>query len=334
MRRLNITSDVLARWNELTAKSTGLAAAKTMLGEFPDVWNRGTRPMSVYRYMLQFVRSENEPVDIPEPHGDFPAQMPEVQIEFRDRLGVVSDLHAPLHSPRLIELAAMVFRARGVETIVWNGDTFDNAHRGHKGIRNTRAAPFGVGLHAVGAIMDVFTEAGVRDHVIIPGNHDDKIWRDTDQEFGFEDLIKGKLWPILTDKSCQLTVSSRYYVVMRPRETRARWPFTSDNYPWRFTHQKNYRGKQLSTADALCGIYMSHIVTGHQHHLAIGQHGSGVLWACDAGTFQDPDLVEYKQSRDSAHVAWHPGFLTIEHGVPRMWSAKAPDEWWHEQIEQ
>ena len=166
--------------------------------------------------------------------------------------------------------------------------------------------------------IDFMTQAGIRHHLFLQGNHDDKMFRGSDGEQSFTEFLHSKVFPEISLEGVTVSATNRYYAIMRPRAPRP-WPFSSpDNFPWIFTHQKNYGKNPLSVAGELGSIEFGNIVSGHQHHLSIGRHKSGLMYICDAGTLQDSDLPSYKNARQSRHPKWACGFLTVIDGVPQI----------------
>ena len=245
---------------------------------------------------------------------------PELILSFSSRVLVLSDAHFPEHSERAVRAALETAEELEIDRVVWNGDTFDNAYKGHKNIRSVYAAPSEVGIDAATEVMRALWEAGVREQVILQGNHDDKPMRGTDGEWRFTDFLEARvLCKAPPGPAQRFLTTNRYYATMRPQKP-AEWPWDGpENFPWIFTHQKNYGKNQLSVAQEIASIELGNIVSGHQHHLAVGRHKSGRMFVCDAGTLQQPDLPAYKNARHSRHPRWACGFLTIIDGVPRAW---------------
>lgn len=253
---------------------------------------------------------------IPVPHTAWYDETPELIFNHVPRLICLSDVHAPSHSVGAVELAARTIEEREITTCVWNGDLADNEYKGHKGIRDVMASSYEQCVSGVVGLIDTMTQAGITEHIFLQGNHDDKMFRGSDGEFTFTDFLDTKIFPEIDRSSCSTKATNRYYAIMKPRKAKA-WPWTGpDNFPWVFTHQQNYGKNQLSVAMELASIELGNILSGHQHHLSVGKHKSGLMYLCDAGTLQDPRLARYKNARHSRHPKWDCGFITIEDGRP------------------
>jgi len=309
--------------------------------KFPKVWEESISPRSIAIAVKRRADEEGTPIPfsprtsggkISDPNRRFPDETPELRFEYIPRLGIFSDVHCPYHNKKGAARLVQVIESREIEQLLWNGDQLDNGYRGHKGIRDERAATFSEGLHAWASLMDELTRAGIRRHIIIPGNHDDKPYRQTDGEITFSEFIKAKVWPLLSEQGVEWLTTDRYYAIMKPAKPVAQWPFVSENFPWRFTHQKNFSKIPLRVAKELASIHMMNIATGHQHHLARGKALNAMLRLIDCGTGCDRSLQAYIGDRDSAHAQWGEGFVTLENGSPRLWDFGEPDEWWEREL--
>jgi len=84
-------------------------------------------------------------------------------------------------------------------------------------------------------------------------------------------------------------------------------------------HPKTYNSMPLSTARKLAGKELTHIITGHSHHTAIGHDPSGSFVCAEIGGFFDAAKTAYLQ-RTTTFPKWQngygfidsDGFLTIE----------------------
>ena len=264
---------------------------------------------------------------IPEPETYWLDETPELVIPYSPSVIVLSDPHAGQHWNAAIQRAIDVIEAREIQTVVWNGDLFDNAYIGHSGRRSKYAQSQKDQQAAVaGIVAAVHACESLKHAVFLCGNHDDKPFRDTDRELEFDAHLRAALDGVQMPE--KVDVTNRYYTTMEPKNPQP-WPFTGpENFPWIFTHQKEYGRNQLSVAKRLVDVEFANTCSGHQHHLAVGKHPNGLVYLVDAGTLQDPRLPSYKNSRQTTHPKWAPGFATITHGVPEVWDMSNPQEWW------
>lgn len=327
MRKIEYTQEHLEWYrdrvcdNVMTETEIG-EAFKTTFPDFAaeyDLLGRLGRSISVglkrAAQQRQFVVPVGNKVkSVPAAHTVWLDENPELVIEYAPRLIVMSDVHTPSHSPEVVAAAAQVVEDRHIDTCIWNGDLFDNEYVGHKGVRSHYAATFSQVVAGAQGIINLMTEAGITHHVFLQGNHDDKMFRQTDGEIDFKDFLEVKVFPGCDFTDCKVDVTNRYYVIMRPRVSRP-WPWTShENFPTRFTHQKEYGRNPCTVAEKLASKFFMNTVCGHQHHLTKRKHGSGLVYVADAGTCQDPRLPSYKNKRDTTHPQWDVGFLTMIDG--------------------
>lgn len=284
----------------------------------------------VLKQTIRHVDLHSKLGEVPEAPLVYHNTVPELRFPFEPHLAVLSDLHASAHDSRGVALFLKTVETLGIKTVILNGDEFDNAYLGHKGIRDVHASSFTEDLHAAAAIMNALCASGVERIFAINANHTDKPLRNTDGELMYPDWWRAIVEPLL-DHPDRFTVTHRYYCIMGAMDPQAggRHP---THFPTRFTHQREYGRAPLSVASRLADKFLMNIVTGHQHHLGFSRHKSGKLMIADAGTFQHVEGAKYKVNRDSTHPEWCPGFLTLHWGVPRVWPLDAPDEWWAWQL--
>jgi predicted phosphodiesterase len=273
------------------------------------------------------------PRKIPENDSRWRDQNPVLVFPFSPKVIVLSDVHFPLHSPEYLVRAIQTIRAREIETVVFNGDVFDNGYKGHSGRRSHWNPDREDGLDSFAYFyQELVACPSLKRIVSLCGNHDDKPWRDTDREMEFVDYWAQAIHGIEHPKGLERLITNRYYAYMEPKEPKA-WPFEGPhNFPSKFTHQMEYTKFHGRVEDRLAVVdYASHYA-GHHHHLSVGRAQSGLLYAVGCGTGQQPDLAAYKNARPSTHPAWNLGFVTIEHGDPHTWFIDSSEEWWRGQL--
>lgn len=286
-----------------------------------------------------------KPRKMPEADTRWLERNPELVLPFSNKVQVGSDIHFPLHSVQWCERFIQTARAREIEVVVLNGDLFDNGHKGHGGDRDIHSPSWDDGKDSIGYWLRELLEEvpTLKTLVAVCGNHDDKVFRKSDQEMQFRDywekavrhlpgwtpLPLDPLEPGKLGDGVDVFVTNRYYATMAPKEP-APWPFEgTKNFPWRFTHQKEYSRIPGRAEARLATVEPANTVAGHHHHLSQVMHESNLYHAVGAGTGQDPELPAYKNSRQSTHPKWVSGFITIEWGVPMIWNMENDPRWWH-----
>jgi hypothetical protein len=96
---------------------------------------------------------------------------------------------------------------------------------------------------------------------------------------------------------------------------------------WHITHQRNYSKNSLSVARMLCHKHRSHIMTHHQHRMALGFDESGKYMLIDNGSMADERKMAWMQYQDTTRpVATH-GFTVIKNGYPYLFGRHTDWDW-------
>lgn len=314
--------ELCQKWLELRAREgTAVSVAETMRQEHPNYFGDIAVESINERCRRWSKRHGLSVPDRPRPEARlrYLEEVPELVFPYQDRLIVISDLHASAHDADIVDLALATIRDLEIKAAVLNGDQLDNSYLGHKGVRSRWAAPYDENISQFAEIADRLCEAGIEDFWVVQGNHDDKPMRGTDGELTYPQWWASAVAPTLAYPE-RFNVTHRYYCIMEP-EHFAPWPYPQGwrNFPWRFTHQKEYSRTPLSVGKRLINaIGPTNIVCGHMHHLARGWHENGLLRVVDAGTFQHKDGASYKVNRDSTHPQWNQGFVTLVGNRPQL----------------
>jgi UDP-2,3-diacylglucosamine pyrophosphatase LpxH len=91
-------------------------------------------------------------------------------------------------------------------------------------------------------------------------------------------------------------------------------------------HPKAYNSVPLTTARKLASKHLSHVITGHSHHTALGSDVSARFMVGEIGGFFDGKKVEYLQ-RTTTYPNWQKGYGFIDRdGYPvvesELWSSR------------
>lgn len=81
--------------------------------------------------------------------------------------------------------------------------------------------------------------------------------------------------------------------------------------PYYVAHPKAYNSVPLTTARKLASKYLSHVVTGHSHHTALGHDVSSEFVIAEIGGFFKKEKTEYLQ-RTTTHGVWQNGYGFID----------------------
>lgn len=310
---------------------------------YPEIFG-SMKPKSICKAIIEAAQ-EREDVELTYgTTGSRPRMLPENDSRWRDENPVLvvpyspkvivgSDLHFPLHDPIYLSRFIQTIKAKKIETVVLNGDLFDNGHIGHKGRTNVWNPTY---HDAVDAFRYFWVELldceSLKNVYAICGNHDDKPFRDSDRVLEFTERFEKAINGIEAPRHINVQVTNRYYLYMEPKAPKS-WPFDGpDNFPLNFTHQSEYSRIPGSVENRLTHVELTNTYSGHHHHLSVSRHPSDMFWLVGCGTGQQVDLAPYKNGRQSTHPKWNVGFITIDHNVPRPWAIYNSDEWWEEQL--
>ena len=82
---------------------------------------------------------------------------------------------------------------------------------------------------------------------------------------------------------------------------------------WVVIHPDTYRKNPLSYARERSNVYKDkNIVITHAHMQASGKDPSGQYFLVDLGCMMDPNKMEYKNLKETAHYNWNKGFMVVE----------------------
>ncbi len=258
---------------------------------------------------------------LPAPNRDFPDKRPEQIMPWQPKLVCVSDPHFPYHNLPVLEKMIEIIWKRGIKTALHNGDMMNNGHVGHKGVINIREAGFEEGRRAFAQTLNAMTEAGITDHWLHPGNHDDKIWRKMFGEMSFPEFFNGFIRSMVSDKA-EYHLGRRYYTIMR----------NPGGIDYRFTHQFGYSQLPTRVAARLCEKFRQHIVTGHQHHAAWAFAKDARCMLIDLPMCADQPLLEYTSDRDTPFPIHKSGFTVFHEGFPTFFLDTNSKAWWDREL--
>jgi UDP-2,3-diacylglucosamine pyrophosphatase LpxH len=245
------------------------------------------------------------PPDLPPTIGE--CSSPPLIVEYDDGQ-VWSDTHIPLHTPELMQRALSDMYRKRHRRLYVAGDFMDCqfasaftswGSAGPAEVREQHKAAEQI----LEAVLDVVNEI-----IIIPGNHDGTRFKHmSNGSMGFEMILRGLVGPAaLRDGKIKFT--EKRWCVLKGSP----WG------DWRLTHPGAMRKIPLSTASAIALKVGTNVLTGHEHHLAVGFEPTGRYMVCNAGHMQAEHLTDYKQDVDTTHASWTSGYVEFVDGVPQL----------------
>ena len=81
--------------------------------------------------------------------------------------------------------------------------------------------------------------------------------------------------------------------------------------PYYVAHPKAYSSVPMTNARRMASKHLSHVITGHSHHTALGHDVSGTFTVAEIGGFFDKNKTAYLQ-RSTAFPNWQNGYGFID----------------------
>lgn len=208
---------------------------------------------------------------------------------------VIGDCEIPDHDKELFAMAAEIGTRLGIQTLIINGDLVDcdAFSRWTKIVESGQR--FSKELDLAKDTIQEFLRY-FRRIFIVSGNHDRRIAASTN----------GQVWMGMFLNDIEGVEFSEYSFM----------EMHSCAGKWIINHPKNYSKIPLSTARELASIYHSHILCGHNHHLAQGLDKSGLFHVVDGGCCRDPLRTAYRSYNIATYPHWSQGFVVIKDGRP------------------
>lgn len=212
---------------------------------------------------------------------------------------ITSDFHIPLTNWTLVN--TFLDHARDIKATKWcivAGDFFNIDSLSQFDFKQADSAlpkeQYG-GTAVMRSLLATF------DRVIFSwGNHDARVHKALGYKVDFATAMKMMLYALSPEEMYRITFSNLDHVVV-----------DTPTGPFRIAHPKDYSATPLTNARKLSSKYLSHIVTGHSHHTALGSDPSGEFVIAELGGFHDDTKTMYLQ-RTTSHARWQNGYGFID----------------------
>lgn len=131
------------------------------------------------------------------------------------------------------------------------------------------------------------------------GNHEHRILKQLDGQYDINDVLaaslpSGKVKATVLDR-CRVNTSNGVYTIV---------------------HGSNYSKKSLNNADELAQKYQTHIISHHEHHLAIGLDRFDRYFIVNNGGLFDQKKMSYVQLGTNTCANMSQGFTMVREGYP------------------
>jgi hypothetical protein len=213
---------------------------------------------------------------------------------------VTADWHHPLTNYELVN--RFLDRALDLGATNWllvGGDWFnqdfwsqwDNKQEEANVPRELRASS-----ETMRRVLDVF------DRVYMTwGNHDARLHKALKYAVQFKDTMRWLFSDLGDELIARMEFTNLDHAIIR----------TADNGDFRVAHPQAYNTKPLTTAIELAAKELTHVITAHSHHTAIGFDRSGEFTVAEIGGFFDRTKTKYLQ-RTTKYPKWTNGWGFID----------------------
>jgi hypothetical protein len=220
---------------------------------------------------------------------------------------IVGDIHAPFHSPEMLERAVCITHKYfpHIRTVAVIGDLFDFAAISNH-VNNQPVTSTEEDMRAGGKIARSLRAAF--DHMYIgPGNHDERISKKLNSQFSMESLLCGAFGN--TDPGLHITDLDYFYI---GDEIIA-------------GHPSMYSTRTTGVAQKVALMQRKNTITGHSHKVGITVSEDGVHWTIDNGHCANSELFYYVRRRMSTFGKMGAGFTIISNGMPFVYGDAITD---------
>jgi len=224
---------------------------------------------------------------------------------------IIGDVHAPFTDYDFAQLPAMIAKIylRKPRRLLIAGDTFNmDAFSTYSDV-----IQMPTWKQERDGIRQLFSEwYEVFDEIwLLMGNHDRRMQKFTGAAFDESDILS--LIGVRPDKTQYspfgfCTIETQYGV-------------------YRVTHPRNYSINQLVVADQLAQKYQQHIISHHEHHVAMGYDRYKNFIIINNGCLADPNKFAYVVLDDSKSAGMEQSFVLLTEGYPRLLANEPFTNW-------
>lgn len=226
-----------------------------------------------------------------------------------------SDAHCPYHDPEMVKRMIDTAKRLGIRRLLFAGDWMDCEPKSKfdfGGDQFTTMQEINLTREFIRELEKHFDEI-----LLLRGNHEERIVK-------YLKSIRKKF-----ERDPDLAEYASIFIggntIEEPWRTYADY-FTTDrtmvsNYPvvmvddkFMVVHPSAYSKLGGRTPMDLCGIYLTHVVSTHNHIVGMMPHASGQFYGFDIGGLFDPKKCFYKNMRITRHPQWNQGFGWIKDG--------------------
>lgn len=212
---------------------------------------------------------------------------------------VTADWHLPLSNFNLIN--GFIDQARDIGATNWlavAGDWFhidSLSSFDHKQASANLSKEIAASAELMEKVLESF------DQVILSwGNHDARLHKSLGYKLPFAEAMEMMFKDLDKALMGRVAISNLDHLLIDSKQG-----------PYLVAHPKAYASQPLANTRKLAAKHLSHVITGHSHHTAIGHDASGTFVCAEIGGFFDKDKTEYLQ-RTTAFPQWQNGYGFID----------------------
>lgn len=224
-----------------------------------------------------------------------------VHPQITDRLfAVASDWHVPYHDDEMI--ARMLERCADdkIKTLVAPGDTFDMPYFSSFDV-DTRELDLEKDFANYRGIIETMFQV-FEQIIILPGNHDDRYFRQLKWQTGMDGLIRHcGLGERIEDGSLKVYNDP---TIMAMDDT------------WMITHPYAYGRQPGMIPGQIADLFQVNVMCAHSHHWNLGRSPSGKFIVVETGGLFKPEYAGYKMKKINPLRPWVRGYWIMRDGIP------------------
>lgn len=226
-----------------------------------------------------------------------------------NRLLVLSDIHCPIQDEKWLALAIHVGLQLGCKDVLINGDFMDTPTISrHLGSYYRRKQELEDDINAADSVLNLLAQ--YFDRIFFDtGNHDARLIKQFGGELSFRRILK-----MLGDHK-KLIMTERSYCRV--------------NESVLVVHPRQYKSTRGDLAQKLALRHQISILTGHQHHSAMGISPDGKFQSCDVGCLADLTLQDYVRNEITTYCEPVNGFAVIFGNKIQCFDKFSPWELWN-----
>ena len=220
-----------------------------------------------------------------------PDALDKVEHIVASRVGILSDLHIPIHSTSWLALAVETFLRFDVKHVILNGDVLDlNQISRHAGSYHRRSSELNHDLEAAEAVLKILSKTFDKITWLM-GNHDMRLIH----HFGGEVSVKRAFSIVGSFPNLKMTSRSFVHV----------------NDSIVVCHPRQYSRIRGALAQKLSLRWQKSVATGHQHHACMTTSPCGKFQAVDIPCLAEIEMMDYVKNELTDHIEPVNGFGII-----------------------